>query len=191
MAGTQVKEQSVFREIKGSSTAFFVSEQRGNHTQSMELLSKNGLRPLTYQEALVLAPELIAQLKGKWFYLNGKGNVSDGIYTFNKSGELIELSGKGSIDQKVRVWSGKQPLSLHVDSGDARNYGWRFDLVGYVSPDDVAPVVVGVKTGREATAPVLARAESVAAKLEAAEANGLLAEGTADAVKDLIKAVRQ
>lgn len=131
-----------------------ILEQSGNHAQSMKILSKNGLRPLTYQEALANAPELIKTLKGKWFYLDGKGIKENGIYTVNEKGELAKLTGNETLDQKVRVYSGSQPLSLGVGSGDsARIYGVRFFLDGNFSPDFVAPVVVGVKIGHEVAAP--------------------------------------
>ena len=103
----------------------FVSQQGGNHTDSMALLSRNGLRPLTHQEALSRSSELITELKGKWFYLDGQGTEKSGIYAFNDKGELVRPTGNESIDQKVRVWSGNQPLSLGVYSGDGAAYGGR------------------------------------------------------------------
>ncbi len=125
-----------------------VLEQGGNHSQSMKLLTENGLRPLTYQEALSRSSELIEKFKGKWFWIAGKGiHEEDEIYVFNPQGELVKSNGKESIDQKVRVWSGSQPLSLDVDSDYyARDFGRRFLLDGGGSPDVVAPVVVGVRS---------------------------------------------
>ena len=131
-----------------------VIDQRADHARSMEILAANGLRPLTYQEAFSRSSELIKTLKGKWFYLDGQGTEKRGIHTFNEKGELVELTGKESIDQKVRVYPGNQPLSLLVSTDDdARIIGRRFSLDGYGSPDYVAPVVVGVKVGREAATP--------------------------------------
>jgi hypothetical protein len=139
-----------------------VINQDANHSQSMEILAKHGLRPLTYQEALSRSSEFIKTLKGKWFYLKGQGMEKSGIHTFNEKGELIELTGNESIDQKVHVWPGNKPLSLDVLSDvGARVNGRRLGLGGDVSPNGVAPVVVGVKAGREAAAPKNSAASQV------------------------------
>ena len=47
-----------------------VFEQYANYQLSMKLLAKNGLRPLTYQEALSRSQEIIERLKDKWFWLS-------------------------------------------------------------------------------------------------------------------------
>ncbi len=137
-----------------SAATIKVLEQRGNHAQSMDILAKNGLRPLTYQEALSRSSELIEKLKGKWFYLDGKGIAGSGIYTFNENGALVAPKGNEALDQKVRVWSGSNPLSLFVNSDNVARYlGRRFYLGGGDLPYGVAPVVVGVEVGRKAAAP--------------------------------------
>lgn len=148
MSRTQVKEQVAFQEVRSNAVSLFILQQRGNRADSMALLSKNGLRPLTYQEAFSRSSELIQQLKGEWFYLYGQGiQEKSGIYTFNeKTGDLVQAIGNESIDKKVHVWSGNQSLSLFVRSDNgARDGGERFLLFGFDSPDIVAPVVVGVK----------------------------------------------
>ena len=147
MSRTQVKKQVAFQEVRSNAVSLFISQQGGNHADSMALLSKNGLRPLTYQEAFSRSSELIPQLKGEWFYLDGQGIQESGIYTFNeKTGDLVQATGNEFIDKKVRVWSGNQPFSLFVFSDyDARYLGSRFFLFGFGSPSYVAPVVVGVK----------------------------------------------
>ncbi len=120
----------------------------GNRDQSMKILADHDMRALTYQEALVWLtqnPEIKQQLKGKFFfYLEGVGIDKNGLYTVDGKGEL--KSGSGKLEETVRVWPGKNPLSLDVVSdGDARIVGGRFVLDGVSSPDGVAPVVVGVK----------------------------------------------
>ncbi len=123
-------------------------EQGGNHSQSMKLLTENGLRPLTYQEALSRSSELIEKFKGKWFWLSGQGiHEEDEIYAFDGKGEFVKSNGKESVDQKVRVYPGNQPLSLGVNWYDGARYlGGRFGLFGDSSLDFVAPVVVGVRS---------------------------------------------
>ena len=137
-----------------SNVTIKVLEQRGNHAQSMEILAKNGLKPLTHQEALTNAPELIKTLKGKWFYLDEKGIKEEGIYTFNEREGLVKPTGNEALDKKVHVYSGSQLLSLGVNSDNGtRGSGRRFILNGGSSPVDVAEVVVGVKIGNKVATP--------------------------------------
>ena len=128
-----------------------ISEWGGNQAESMSILRSNGLRPLTYQEALSHSAELISELKGKWFYLDGKGIHENGVYTYNAEGELAKPIGIGKSDQRVRVHSGNPLSTLYVSPDDAIN--WRFDLRGDFLPDHVAPVVVGVKIDYEPHVP--------------------------------------
>src|SRR5271157_3663853 len=81
-------------EPKMAEASLIILEQEADHADSMKILAKNGLRPLTYQEALSRSTELIRELKGKWFYLAGQGLKEEGIYTFDKQGELAKLTGK-------------------------------------------------------------------------------------------------
>ncbi|MDE1834584.1 MAG: hypothetical protein KGH64_04560 [Candidatus Micrarchaeota archaeon] len=177
-----------------------VIDQNANHAQSMEILAARGLRPLTYQEAFSRSSELIKTLKGKWFYLDGQGIEKSGMHTFNGKGELVELTGNESTDQKVRVWSGNNPLSLVVGSDyDARFYGGRFNLGAYGGPRVVAPVVVGVEIGREAAAPqngssansipkqVVKDADRTLSKLEKSP---FINEGELSAIRELIDAAK-
>jgi hypothetical protein len=136
-----------FNEIKGGTgNSLFISEKGANHSGSMKALEDNGLKALTYQEALPLLmkdEKLKNSLKGKWFYLAGAGTDKDGLFTVDENGELVEK--KASPENTVRVWSGKQPFSLVVGSGAAvAADGGRFGLVADYTPDYVAPVVVGV-----------------------------------------------
>src|SRR5271157_3583536 len=124
--------------------SLIILEQEADHADSMKILAKNGLRPLTYQEALSRSTELIKELKGKWFYLAGEElNKENGIYTFDNQGGLAELAGNETYDQKVQVWPGDLPLYLCVYSVPFFG-GRRFDLDADSSPRDAAPVVVGV-----------------------------------------------
>ncbi len=197
MAVTQEREPVQFREIGGN--ALHIADHAADHAKSMKILADNGLRPLTYQEALSRSSELITELKGKWFYLDGQGTEKSGIYTFNNKGELVESTGKESIDQKVRVWSGNQPLLLCV----APNYvAWdedeRFDLVGSFSPDDVAPVVVGVKGAQAGSVAATAQSNPISKQVVKAARreyesqvikNGAIDTNGFPAYKELLEAV--
>jgi hypothetical protein len=97
-------------------------------------------------------PELKEQLKGRWFYLDGKGFENSGFYMFNEKGELTKIAGtsilkkgKGDLKKIVFVLKGSQPLSLLVQTDDfARYCGFRFGIYATYGHSDVAGVVVGV-----------------------------------------------
>lgn len=138
---TKLAEQKQFRSVG----TLFIAEQSAGHALSMELLATNGLRPLTYQEALSRSLELMKELKGKRFWLAGQGiHGEDEVCIFNAQSELVKSTGKESLDKRIRVWSSDQPLSLTVLSdADTAYYGARFTLSGNW-PLYVAQVVVGV-----------------------------------------------
>ena len=152
---TRAKEtvQVGFREV--SKTAVFIAQTEANHKNSMSLLQQNGFRPLTYQEAIIKIdknPELKEQLKGKWFYLDGKGSQLLGYYTFNDKGEFTQ--GKGDIEKTVYVYKGSQPLLLAVhEDYVARSVRRRYGLYAGDNPSAVVGVVVGVRAGHEVATP--------------------------------------
>ena len=149
MFRTKQRNETQFREI--NATTVYISETRANRADSMSLLRRNGLEPLTYQEAIVRldqSPELKEQLKGKWFYLDGKDSQLSGYYTFNQKGELTQ--GKGDVERTIYVWKGSQPFSIDVLKDNySRNNGGRYLLLAYHSPSLIARVVVGVRPGHE------------------------------------------
>ena len=150
---TRETAQVAFREVSNSGVS--IAFTNANHKDSMSILQQNGLRAMTYQEALVKIdqnPELKEQLKGRWFYLAGEGTELSGFYTFNEKGELTR--GKGNIEKTIYAYSGSQPLSLFVLTAylariDERRYG--FDAVD--GPSGVAGVVVGVRDAHEVGTP--------------------------------------
>ncbi len=120
----------------------------------MALLQQNGLKLMTYQQALALLdknPVLKAQLKGKWFYLDGRGLEESGYHAFDDEGKLTE--GKGDIEKTVYVYSGKNPLSLYVLSAIAYFYRRRFNLFANLGSHILAPVVVGIRADHEVATP--------------------------------------
>lgn len=192
MAVTQVREQVErvqFREVAGNSKqALHIADHQADHAGSMKALVDNGLRPLTYQEALSRSSELITELKGKWFYLDGQEINENGIYTFTGNGQLVNVAGNESIDKKVRVYSGNNPLSLSVYSGDdARGSGRRFYLDAAYSPDFVAPVVVGVKLQAESSQAGVLDAANASKQLQKAVQNVARSLGPAEEVVSRIE----
>ena len=123
-----------------------IYEKSANHKDSIAFLKSNGMRPLTYQEALVWLDkdsEAKSKLKGRWFYLAGNGTELSGFYTFDDKGELKE--GKEDMEKNVYVCDGNNPLSLSVRTdNDARDLERRFYLLANDVPSYVARVVVGV-----------------------------------------------
>ena len=155
--------QVVFRETKAG---LHIAKTEANHQDSMSILAANGLRPLTYQEALSRAPKLIKELEREWFYLAGNGITEDGVYTFNDKGELQPLKGNEKYDQRVSVYPGNQPLFLVVD--DYYSIG-RFVLGANDGPNDVASVVVGVKAQAPSSSKALDVVESELGELKGAK----------------------
>ena len=121
----------------------------------MALLQQYELEPMAKEEALVLIdryPELKNQLKGKRFYLAGKGSEKSRYYTFDNEGMLTE--GKGDVEKTVYAYSGDKPLSLLVLTNYyARIDEGRFYLDAYGDPQSVASVVVGVRKGHGVATP--------------------------------------
>ncbi len=148
--GTKTIEETKFSELVGDtgvSLRIAKPKNGANYADSMKMLADDGLRALTYQEALPLLmkdEKLKNSLKGTWFWLAGQGMDKDGLFTITEEGELVK--GKGSsVETTVRVWGGKQPLSLYVDSDDyAADFGRRFLLYANGRSGDAAPVVLGV-----------------------------------------------
>ncbi len=145
MPKTKAITETQFTEV--NNTGVFVSETEANHAKSMKLLKHNHLRPLTYQEALVLIDrnlDVKARLKGKWFHLDGKGLKESGWCTFDNEGKLVE--GKGDMEKTIYAYPGKNPLWLNVLTDTIASFiGSRFDLVADEGPLRVVLVVVGVK----------------------------------------------
>jgi hypothetical protein len=143
--------QTRFREVKTTTELVFVLDSKGlkaHHDNSMKLLKENGLEALTPQKALVLIdqnPGLKEQLKGKWFYLAGKGRSILGYFTFNEKGELFR--GRGDPERTVYLWEGTNPLRLRVSTDDdGRSVRYCFLASSDEQPSEYAPVVVGIKT---------------------------------------------
>jgi hypothetical protein len=164
-----------FKQVTGESgNSLFVLNKGANYSNSMTTLEAASLRPMKHQEALLLLTNdatLKESLKGKWFYLEGKGlNKELELYTIDAKGELVERKGEVSVENTVRVWNGPHPLSLGVASdSDAAACGRRIALGADDGPSSVAPVVVGIAkdwklelkpsapaNGREAAAPKIA-----------------------------------
>ena len=146
----QKQTTAQFSEIKG--TGISIAKVDANHKESMAIPKQNGLRALKYQEALVLIdknPELKEQLKGEWFWLDGEGIELSGFYKFNGNGEFTK--GRGGAENTVYVSKGNHPLLLVVRTDDSAYVGGRrFILEADGDSQVAAPVVVGIKDGREA-----------------------------------------
>ncbi len=134
----------------------------------MELLAANGLRLITYQEALsMFSSILIKELNGEWFYLAGKGIQESGVRTFNAHGALVKPTGKENDNQRVYVWSGSQQLTMGVYlDGNALRLHRRFRISGMsgLDPtDNIARVVVGTFID---TTEMLAQAQAALTRLK-------------------------
>ncbi len=147
----QQADKNGFKQVKGATgKTLHILEKWADYSDSMELLSEAGLKPPSYQEILSLLMEdeqLRNALQEKWFWLAGEGMKKNGIFTISEKGEIrkIRWREKLSLERKVHVYKGNQPLSFRVYSdAPAADHGWRFALDAYAVPHNVAPVVVGV-----------------------------------------------
>jgi hypothetical protein len=164
---SKTREELGFKEARGSTgAALYISKTSADHKKSMAILEKAELVPFTHQKILSILvndEELKESLKGKWFYVAGKGTDKNGLYTIDANGELVERKENTSVEKTVRVWQGPQPLSLFVSSVNGVSLSARrFLLNADFEPDVVAPVVVGEPKQAEA---LLAEAQTYADKL--------------------------
>jgi len=118
------------------------------YDESMNLLKKRGLRPLTLRETLfsvINGPKILNKLKDNRFYIAGELPKTDGHYTIQPYLSLEE--GKSDdIEKNIRCFSGNdQPLLfVHSDSQAHTFAAARFDLVTYNGSAYHAYMVVGV-----------------------------------------------
>lgn len=152
-----------FRKIeRAGKPALFVLNDRANCGMSRIILKNHGLRPLTDQEALASAEDLIKEFgssrNGRSFWLAGEGLQlqESGHYNFDTQGQRHSPA-DGPVNQQVRVFSGDQPLLLEIYSDDdAKKYGWRFDLKANTLPSANASLVIGIalaESGNEVVSP--------------------------------------
>ena len=69
----------------------YALEARANFDESRKLLSTDGLRMLTRDEALANSSTLRFDLTGKWFWLKGSERELPMLYRFNMEGELVDF----------------------------------------------------------------------------------------------------
>lgn len=131
--------------------------------QSIELLSKAGLRLYTRQEALptlMADGPLLNELKGDSFYLSGAGlgGTEDDMCTVDGTGELVGIgSAYVPYDRRVQPWPGDKPLFLDVVTDDLlAAFGARFNLNAQEEPYLKYPVVLGTPIALENGEPELA-----------------------------------
>lgn len=151
MTTKKIQESKIeFKQIRGDTkSVLYVLEKNADYTDSLALLDNADLRMLRYQEILPLLmgdETLKNQLKGYWFFLEGKGFEKElETYTIDEKGELIEIKGEISNERIVRVWNGQNPPLLGISSADpASCNNGRFFLNAYGGPRSVTPIVVGV-----------------------------------------------
>ena len=144
-------KQNFTRTVGDSGAALFVLDKKANHPDSIKLLDGEKLRPLRYQEALLLLMKdetLRKAVEGKCFYLSGAGLDKELLaYTVNAKGELVEIVEGISPEKTVFVMKGNGPLSLDVVLGpleDDTLTAGRYCLNAYLKPDHLLSAVVGV-----------------------------------------------
>lgn len=150
-----------FTEIKCGTASVFFAQAHLNHQESMETLSKNGLRPLTYQETfdyISKSPVLRAILEGKILWIEGDGSeiahLSNGkdqfmLLKFDGNGELSHMSNGDYRDVPsaniVYAHFGPGPLSVGVHNGESDFMRAKYNLSATIPPSAYAAFVVGVR----------------------------------------------
>ena len=145
MPGTELRAAKQFNKV--DNTEVFISKKRTEFKSTEDinptdredarlLLQENGLRLLTYKEALVLIdrnPELKEQLKGKWFYFWGKtlegAESHSEYYTFDNEGTLSRnVPSERDPERTVMGWvNNNMTLAVFTDDETASE-GRRFVL---------------------------------------------------------------
>ena len=141
-APTRLKPEIREVEVNGGKVYLVITD--ADYAKSKDILSKNGLRLLTRQEALAYLTQnskLKEQLKGKAFWLADKGSKDDGCYTIDSEGNI--KPGEGNPEKTVNIGPGPSQLLLGVSSDV--NVNWRFEISANSVPENVLRIVVGVK----------------------------------------------
>ncbi len=142
-----LKQRHKTKLIELNASTIHIYDRPANYIDSMIFLHENGLRALTYQEALIgISGDLSIKerLKGKWFYLSGKGIKELGYYSFNDKGKIIQQN--ADLERTIYVYSGNKPLSLNVNIDPISSFDIRrFSLSAHLDPKFVAPMIVGIK----------------------------------------------
>ena len=154
----EIRKEKLQNPVQTPSRSVRILDQEADHLDSMRILEENNLRPLTYQELLTTlpqTPDLKERLKGRGFWIAGKGEEINGfidsnnnweLFTFDNQGNLTKVAG-ASVEETVRVWKGNDdnPLWFLVRTDYyARDNGGRFGLGAGNGPDLFASMVVGV-----------------------------------------------
>lgn len=142
-------EQTKLKEVGG----VFVAKANVNRKETIKILRKNGLRLLTYQEALLkieFNPELKGLLGGLNVCLDGKDKHETGTYTFGADGNLNPRKGNLGIltpdaEKTVFVYNGTHPLTMHIFSNkNFKIVGRRYDLNGDDDPSETFRAIIGI-----------------------------------------------
>jgi len=126
------------------STVTIIGEAR-HLTEALGTLQENGLRLMTYREALYAIttdPELKDKLKGQAFWVLGEQMEKSGICLVKDYGEIGAGRSKDP-ENNIFVFPGKGPFLLRINSDDvtpAKNM--RFVI--FPDTERTAPIVVGV-----------------------------------------------
>lgn len=150
---TKEIQDSKFGEFKPfigtTGSVLYVLKAEADYFKSMNVLDNAGLRLLRRTEILPLLMDdemLKNPLKGYWFYLEDNGLKENGLYTIDEKKAFTKIQNELlSIENKVHVWKGINPLSLAVLSDMcAIDFGRRFDIDAFYMPSVSAPIIIGI-----------------------------------------------
>jgi len=131
-----------------------VLDKEANSPNSEFILETHGLRPVTYQEILIALDrdwELKEKLKGRWFWLEGKGVENGGDHTLQPDGSLKEGRSE-DLEKTVYIMKedsnllrGEERRSLEVYTDEvAVITNRRYRLITTIGSAAIASAVVGI-----------------------------------------------
>jgi hypothetical protein len=136
-----------------NAVARLITHAWGTYDYSMGTLSDEGLRPLTYQDALVLISknvDLLQKVGGKWFWIAGTGLNASGYHTFDEYGNLSSL---GQVREAAQIEEPEKTVRCYPGTGnqilavvnDANLRVGRFHLhANQQMQAHTAPLILGV-----------------------------------------------
>lgn len=141
-----------FKELPSSTGVhLYMLNEQTTPPNSMVLLDKAGLRPLTQRESYLLMSKLMVDkklmdsLQGSGFYLKEVGLQGYGYYHIDEDGNLVEGRGK-SAEETIAVAPGEYHSALTIfPDWDVQDFGVRFVLTANMdTPTYMAPAILGI-----------------------------------------------
>ncbi|MDE1870784.1 MAG: hypothetical protein KGI06_00910 [Candidatus Micrarchaeota archaeon] len=144
----------------GETIVILAPKQWADLAGTISILEANGMRLLKEKESfahIMQTKELGKRLAGEWFFIDGRGTDKKGYYNVRENGDLVKF---GIMDHLLRNFkdpegiahasSGNWSLCMAISPPNHMAMGRQFELMGGISPEQRAPVAVGIRESRKA-----------------------------------------